>query len=224
MIVRAVANGEKPEEQFLAVSYERGVGFWEEGPTETVVGNSEGLWRYLKHAKLAIRSSGTGIAELVDRALDDSVGPVWKDAEYERYAAGDQVVDGRPCEAFLRTKVGNQWDRELKARGRRMVLLLDDRSRIARILTEVRSQDRWVARVTSDWKYDVPLDRSLFQPRFPADVRVVDADAAFDRYVDLDKAIHREEHKDCGTRSTTPSESRTVVCLSYRRYGAPTPH
>src|SRR4029077_15043997 len=47
----------------------------------------------------------------------------------------------------------------------------------------------------NDWKYDVPLDRALFEPLFPADVRVVDADAAFDRYVDLEKAIHREERK-----------------------------
>jgi hypothetical protein len=195
MIVRTMADGEKPEEPVLTVSYERGIGFREEGPTEVLFGNPEGWWRYSKHAKLAIRSKGDGLAALVDRALDDSGGTVGKDVEYAPYAAGDQIVDGRPCHAFLRTKVGDQWDRALKARGERMVLLLDDQSRVARIVTEARSQDRWVARIISDWKYDIPLDRSLFQPRFPADVRVVDAAAAFERYVDLDKAIYREERQ-----------------------------
>jgi hypothetical protein len=195
MIIRAPADGDKPEQRLLAVSYERGVGFREEQSNEVAIGNTEGLWRYLAHAKLAIRSKGTGIADMVDRALDNEIGQALKDAKYERYTAGDQVVDGQPCRAFLMTKVENQLDQELKAGRQRMIVLLDDKSRIARIITEIRSQDQWVVRLLNDWKYDVPLDRALFQPLFPADVRVVDADAAFDRYVDLEKAIHREERK-----------------------------
>src|SRR5262249_7446734 len=44
LIVRSLAEGDKPDQPFMAVSYARGVGFREDGPTETVFGNSDGLW------------------------------------------------------------------------------------------------------------------------------------------------------------------------------------
>jgi hypothetical protein len=195
MIVTVPADGGSPEQRVLAVWYERGVGFREEQPSEVAVGNREGSWRYLKEAKLAIRSSDGGMADMVDRALDNEVGQALKGAKYERYEAGDQAVDGQSCRAYLLTKVEDQVDREFKAGKRRMVLLLDDRSRVMRIITEVRSQDRWVVRAINDWRYDVPLDPALFKPRFGDDVRVVNADEAFGRFVDLEKAVHREERK-----------------------------
>jgi hypothetical protein len=195
MIVTVPADGKKPEQRFMALWYERGVGFREEHPSEIAIGNAKKSWRYLKDAKLAFESCGNSIPDLVDHVLDSEVGNALKNAKYERYAAGDQLVDGQTCQAYLMTKVEPQIDVELKAGKRRMVLLLDDRSRIVRIKTEMRSGDRWIARVISDWRYDVPIDRALFEPRFGADVRVVDADAAFDRFVDLDKAVHREEQR-----------------------------
>src|SRR5262249_29638834 len=137
MIVTVPADGGSPERRVLAIWYQRGVGFREEQPSEVAVGNREGSWRYLEHAKLAVRSKGTGIGDMVDRALDNEVGQAVKDLKYERYEAGDQAVDGQPCRAYLLTKVQGQIDPELKAGKRRMLLLLDDRSRIARIITEV---------------------------------------------------------------------------------------
>lgn len=190
MIITSPAAGEKPEERLLTVSYERGVGFCEEQPSEAAIGNSEGMWRYLKHARLAIRSKSAGIGELVDRALDSEAPAALKGGKHQRYAAGDQVVDGRPCRAYLVTS-----DQGQLQDSQRTILLLDNQSRITRITTEARAQDRWVVRLINDWKYDVPLDRSLFQASFPADVRVIDADAAFARYVDLARSVHREERQ-----------------------------
>jgi hypothetical protein len=195
MIVTVPADGGSPEQRVLAVWYQRGVGFREELLSEVTVGNREGSWRYLKHAKLAIRSSGTGISDMVDRALDNEVGQALKNLKYQRYEAGDQAVDGQPCRAYLLTNVEDQIDPQLEAGKRRMLLLLGDQSRIARIITQVRSQDRWVVRVINDWRYDAPLDPGLFQPRFGDDVRVVDADAAFGWFVDLKKAVYCEERK-----------------------------
>lgn len=195
MIVTAPADGKKPEQRFMALSYERGVGFREEYPSEIALGNAEKSWRYLKDAKLALESRGNSIRDLVDRVLDSEVGNALKNAKYERYKEGDQLLDGQTCQAYLLTKVEPQSDVELRAGKRRMVLLLDDRLRIVRIKTEMRSGDRWITRVISDWRYDVPIDRALFEPRFGADVRVVDADAAFDQFVDLKKAAHREEQR-----------------------------
>ena len=65
MVVTASAEGGKggkPQQRLLTGSYERGVGFREELPNEVAIGNSEGLWRYLKQEKLVIRSSGVGVA------------------------------------------------------------------------------------------------------------------------------------------------------------------
>ena len=106
---------------------------------------------------------------------------------------GDQKIDGRQCRAYLLAKLERASDPDWKAGKKRMVILLDDQSRIARAVIEVRSEARWFAWLTSDWTYDLSIDPTLFAPHFGADVRIVDADRVFDEFVDLQKALHREE-------------------------------
>ncbi len=74
-----------------------------------------------------------------------------------------------------------------------MIVLLDEQSRIRRIITERRADDSWVVLFTNDWKYDVPLDVTLFEPRFGEGLKLVDGDKAFDEFTSLDKAVYREE-------------------------------
>jgi hypothetical protein len=84
-------------------------------------------------------------------------------------------------------------DPAFKSGKKRLRILLDDQSRIVRAFMEDRSDDHWVVQLTFHWTYDVPVDGALFQPRFADDVKMVDADAVFDKFVDLESAIHREE-------------------------------
>jgi hypothetical protein len=130
---------------------------------------------------------------MVDRYLDQGLGKTFDGAVYERYASRDQVVDGQRCQAFLTTHLGQKLAGDVDSDRQRLIVLKDNKSRIVQMIIEVRPADRWIVRAVTDLKYDVPLDPALFQANFPEDVRVVDADKAFESLVDLDHAIYREE-------------------------------
>ena len=202
MVVRVPAQGDQPAQVVQGLWYERGVGFREESPTLVTVGNALGTWRHVKDSPVAVLSRGNVIREMVDHVLnDDSIGRLLKDdkhMKYERYEAGDQDLEGQPCRAYLLTQLSPlspELERELRDGKRRMVFLLDDRSRIARVVDEVRSGEEWTVKHRHDWKYDAPIDRTLFEPQFGDGVAVMDIDAAFEQFVGLNKAVHREERQ-----------------------------
>jgi hypothetical protein len=114
-------------------------------------------------------------------------------ATLERDATHDAVVKGNPCRSFVLTGVKNATDPQLKAGQRRLRVLLDAQSRLIRGFMEERSGNEWLVRLTMNWEYDIPIDPTMFEPRFPQDVRIVDADAEFDAFVDLKNAAYREE-------------------------------
>jgi hypothetical protein len=117
-------------------------------------------------------------------------------AKMDRYPDADQTVDGEPCNAYLLTYVypaGYPVNPQRKNDRRRSLILLDGQSRIIRSLSKTQSNDGWKVQATTDWKYDEPVDRSLFQPKFGDNVRIVDADHVFADFVDLDKAVYREQ-------------------------------
>lgn len=193
MTITVPAQGDKPAELIQGLWYERGVGFRQEYPAEIMVGDTQGTWRYLKQAKLAIQSNGNSISELMDRIIDTEVGQQLEAAKYERYPAGDQTIEGQVCKAYWLTKIEPQIDRKVKAGKLRLVLLLDDKSRATRIISEVRSGEQWVVQVIHDCRYDLPIDHAKFEPQFGAGVKIVDADAAFGEFADPNKALYREE-------------------------------
>lgn len=109
------ADGKRPPQQLQGLWYERGVGFREEFAAEIVIGNAQGTWRYLKGSQKAVKTrSGDDTNNLLDRALDIET-EVLKNAKYVRYFAGDQVVDGQSCMAYLLTKIEPQLDVAVKA-------------------------------------------------------------------------------------------------------------
>lgn len=190
-----VTAADQPAQVIHGHWYERDVGFREESPTEVVIGNARGTWRYLKNSSMAVQTRGNGIRLMVEHILDDiDGGRLLKNEKPERYQAGDQAVNGQPCRAYLLTQPAAM-SPEMREGKRRLVFLLDDRSRIVRVLNQVRAGDEWAVQYLHDWKYDEPIDPTLFEARFGDGVRVVDIDAAFDEFVDLNKAVHREERK-----------------------------
>lgn len=197
MVVTVPAGQELPAQILQGVWYERGVGFREEWASEVRIGNTVGTWRYSKQARMVVKSRGNVISQVVDHVLDDFGGRLKDDkfAKYERYPAGDQAVNGRPCRAYLLKPSAPTDNREWRDGKRRLVYLLDDRSRIVRAINEIRTGDAWTVQSLHDLIYDGPIDRALFEPRFDDGVRVVDIDAAFEEFVDLNRAVHREERK-----------------------------
>jgi hypothetical protein len=177
--------------------YQRGAGFRQEGPGGIHLGNEEYLWTYTKDRNVAIRSRSNGIAK--------ATGPIFAEIdrraqqlqnEYERYPSGDQEFDGLPCKAYLLTKPDRHVEplkTELKTGQRRMLLFLDRQSRLVRAVTDRREDNHWKTEFFTRFEYDEPIDPKLFQPDFGKDVKVVDADSAFEEFDSLRSAVHVEE-------------------------------
>ena len=195
-IITTPAKGNQPAQVLRGQWYERNVGFREVSPTEIVVGNSEGTWRFQKHNRVAVKTRGNEVGLMVDDLLNDNnVGRFLKNEKYERYAAGDQDVNGQPCKAYLLMPAKAPNIQEFRDRKRRFICLFDDSSRVVRMTDEVRVDKAWTVQSLHTLKYDEPIERTLFEPRFGDGVAVVDIDSAFEEFVDLDKAVHREERK-----------------------------
>jgi hypothetical protein len=174
--------------------YERGVGFRQEGFGFIHIGNEEYLWTFAKDRKMATRSTSNGI----DKATAPIFAEIDKIAqelrnEYERYPEGDQKIDGQPCNAYLLTKLDRYTDSSLKSGERRLLLYLDQQSRLVRGVVQQREDNHYNTESFVSYKYDESIDPALFKPDFGKDVKIVDADKAFDEFVDLKKAIYTEE-------------------------------
>ncbi len=73
------------------------------------------------------------------------------------------------------------------------MVFLDGQSRLVRAEYQWRESNRWITKGFVSMKYDEPIDQALFKPDFGKDVKIVDADAAFDEFVSLESAVHVEE-------------------------------
>ena len=111
----------------------------------------------------------------------------------KRYPKADRSIQGRTCRAYLLTKLDRYADSSLKAGQRRILLFVDEESRLVRAAHESRDGDEWRTESLSDWTYDEPINEALFQPNFGDDVKIVDADEAFDAFADPATAVHCEE-------------------------------
>jgi hypothetical protein len=193
---KAPEVGEKPTGEAVESWYERGVGFRVNLPNEVRLGNTKNFWTYRKKDKLAIRTDSRNLDDLIDRELDlKRMLDEMKQLGFERFADGDETIDGQRLTAYLLTKTQNFADPAMKAGTLRGVVLLDGSSRIVRSRQEIRQGDRWVTNILIEWQYDVPIDRALFKPDFGDEVRIVDAEAAFDQFVSLDKALYQDERR-----------------------------
>lgn len=196
-VVTAPGQGDEPAQVIQGCWYERGVGFREETPAQVTIGNTRGTWRHLKDSQLAVYSGGNVISAMVDQMLDhNNLGrPLNGEQDLKRYAEADETVDGQPCQAYLLMPGSPDIAPELQNEQHRFIYLLNERSRLLRVRNEVRSGDAWSVQYLYDLNYDAPIDRAQFEPRFREDVRVVDLDAAFEEFVNLEEAVYREERR-----------------------------
>ena len=174
--------------------YDRGVGFRHEQPNYVRIGNKEHLWTLAKDRKVATRSRSDGI----EKATEPLFSEIEQFArglqnEFEPYPIADRSIEGRACRAYLLTKLDRYTDSSLKAGRRRILIFLDEESRLVRSVIESRGGDDWRTESFSDLTYDEPINRSLFEPNFGDGIKIVDADAAFEEFVNLPAAIHNEE-------------------------------
>jgi len=191
-ITTTVATANRPAHRAMESWFERDVGFREEVGDEVRLSNQKQSWIFVKGTKTAMKSTSHGMNNAVNDTDNETVRALME-SRLERYSAGDQLIDGQKCRAYLLTKNPGVIDPNLNSGKSRFVYYLDSRSRVLRIVGETLSGTDWSVRYTTDYEYDVPIDSALFEPVFQKDVEIVDADAGFGAFVDLDKAIHREE-------------------------------
>ncbi len=147
-------------------------------------------------ARLPVKTRGNAVGLMVDDLLDDNnVGRFLENEEYKRYEAGDRDVNGRPCRAYSSMPAKAPYNQEFRDGKRRWICLFDDSSGIVQMVNEVRLDGEWNVESLHTMNYDEPIERTLFEPRFGDGVAVIDLDSAFEGFVDLDKAVHREERK-----------------------------
>lgn len=184
------ANPIKATEQW----FQRGVGFRMEGFGQIRLGNEDYIWNFNKDRNVVTRSQSNGIdkATMPIFAEIDQLAQELQN-EYERYPEGDQRIDGEPCKAYLLTKTDRIADASLKSGERRLLLYLDQQSRLVRAAVQRREDNRYNTESFTSYKYDEPIDPALFKPDFGKDVKIVDADKVFDEFVSLKSAVYVEE-------------------------------
>jgi len=186
-------DGDKPF-KVTEAWFERDVGFREEGLGHIRLGNEQYLWNYSTERKTIVRSESNGIAK--------ATAPIFAEIEqiaqqlrneFERCPASDQTIDGQPCKAYLLTKFDRcAGTKELTSGKMRLMVFLDPQVRPVRTEYQWRDDGRYITKGFASTKYDEPINAALFKPDFGKDVRIVDADAAFDEFVSLKSAIHVE--------------------------------
>ena len=174
--------------------YERGVGFRQEGFGLVHIGNEEYFWTFAKDRMTATRSLSNGIDKAtvpvfveIDRFVQELRN------EYEPYPNGNQTIDGEPCKAYILTKMQQYMDEQLKTGKLRVLIYLDPQSRLVRVEHQWLEDNHWDTKNFISYTYDEPIDPALFKPDFGKDVKIVDADKAFDEFVDLKKAVYTEQ-------------------------------
>ncbi len=99
-------------------------------------------------------------------------------------------LDGQTLQAYLLTRFDRYPEPSIKSGRMRIWMFLDEQSRLVK--TAVQDTRRHLTIVTNN-RYDEPVDPAIFKPDFGKDVRIVDADKAFDEFVDLHIAVYVEE-------------------------------
>jgi hypothetical protein len=171
--------------------FERGVGFRVEDPHSLRVGNERYVWSLNRDQNLVIRSKSSGI----DQALDQFFTEIDKQAhelqtDYQRYPDADEKFDGQTLQAYLLTRFERYPDPSIKSGRIRILVFLDEQSRLVKTAVQ---DTRYHLTIVTNNRYDEPVDPAIFKPNFGKDVRIIDADKAFDEFVDLHGAVYVEE-------------------------------
>lgn len=114
----------------------------------------------------------------------------------KRAAEADQVIRGEPCLAY-------EYEPEPKDHPltpnpnqvARMLLWIDASHRIKRTERQIKQGETWKTDLVWDVEYDVPVESSRFDPKaaFGSDVKIVDAEKAFDERYGLANAIYKQD-------------------------------
>ena len=159
--------------------YEKGVGFrrdvydWkrEDGQCVTIcLGHGDDVWTLDSDRQKTIIHSRRGITKETEQIFADfDRGAQGLQNHVNRYPEADQALDGQPCKAYLPKTSASDKQREL--------IYLDEQTRVVRVMKQQRVGDRWKTTTFSAVAYDEPFDRTLFQPNFGKDFKILEADA-----------------------------------------------
>ena len=170
--------------QRAEVWYEQGVGVKEvtsrKGKSRIRIDNGQYEWTYHQGQEYAVRGQSRDPVGLVEEVLD----PMKFLKRARRDAGGDREIDGVPCELY----VG-----EYPAGTKKYMVWLDGRKQIRRYEEEELIEGTWQPEELIVVTYDVPVDRTCFEPTFGQDVRVVVQEEVQGQIFALDKALYTKQ-------------------------------
>ncbi|HLJ11749.1 MAG TPA: hypothetical protein VKU82_11195, partial [Planctomycetaceae bacterium] len=170
--------------------FARGKGFAFKADGSTRIDDGKFYWEHTGSAKFASRSRSQGTDELLDQALD-----IKEDLKQhcQRYAAGDRVIGGVACECYSVAAPGNREAGEQADREAHTLAYISEDFLVRRVEMQKKIDGHWKMWLVRSWEYDVPVPDDVFRPAFGPGIEIVDADEAFDRVVDLRRAVFVEE-------------------------------
>jgi|GEM_PF-2358708 len=144
--------------------YEQGVGVkettWGRKQTRIRIDNGQYEWTYYQGQEYAVRRQSRDPVGMVEEVLN----PAKFLERARRDPAGDRKIDGVPCELY----VG-----EYPAGTKRYMVWLDGSKQIRRYEEEELLEGQWLPDELIVVTYEVPVDRTCFEPTFGESVRVV---------------------------------------------------
>ena len=173
--------------------FEQGVGFRVETLYAINVGNQEFIWTYVKNKKQAVQTKSKGINDALAQYIDSLYASLRKPVQ--RCPEEDHSIEGIPCKAYSMLREPTADSTPPDPSYSLEVFYLDSQSRL--MLWELRSrfkkEEPWKTAIVKSFRYDETLGEALFQPTFPENASIVDADASFECFVDLKAALYQEE-------------------------------
>jgi hypothetical protein len=178
-----VSQGVKPGES-MSCTYERGVGIRVEGVMDgaklLIVDNGKRQWTRQGTGDVK-ESDSEGLMEQFTKLL---LGNDYLDGA-RRDRAGDETIDGVRCRLFVKTPSENQ-------PGTRV--WLDDDDRVRRMEIGRVKDGKWVAEQNGSVRYDMPVDRKLFDaPVAPGGAKPIDLRALAAQQFSPDHVLAKAE-------------------------------
>jgi len=164
--------------------YDRGVGLarfdYDSGKESVRIYTGTHMWQHSSGNDFAVRTSDIDpdyfVAELTTIAPSQ---------DFLREPSGDEIIDGFQCRLYI-------WSNKDNIRRSRM--WIDETNRVRQTDARYLSADGlWQTSYIAEFKYDIPVERSVFSTDFGTNVKIIDTEDLLEKQFSPKNAIYAKE-------------------------------
>ncbi len=182
-----------PDGKLQSVSetwFARGQGFAVIRDDQVRLDDGKYFWEYAPGSQTATRSKSRNADELLDQALD--IRAQMKQG-WVRFPEGDRRINDVPHDCYRVTMQGTVMPPGVDPKKKRVLIFLTSDSLVRRAEHQDLVNSEWQVKLVHSWEYDVAVDPQVFKPNLGPNVKIMDADQAFEQLADTKTAVHMEE-------------------------------